>query len=82
MHQRVLARLGRIHPTGAFLGVTVLVLVAMVLPGPVGGLLLLALAAGLAWLMRHTWALHSPPARGFRLLILALLVVVGVSRLI
>ncbi|MEV4513040.1 DUF6703 family protein [Dactylosporangium sp. NPDC049525] len=81
MTQRVLTRLGRISPTSAFLGVGVLVFVALVLPGPVGGLVLLAVAAGAGWLLAQTWRLHPARARVIRLAILGLVVLLAVMKL-
>ncbi|WP_327008785.1 hypothetical protein OHA72_16945 [Dactylosporangium sp. NBC_01737] len=81
MTQRVLTRLGRISPTAAFLGVGVLVFVALVLPGALGGLILLALAAGAGWLLAQTWRAHPPRARVIRLSILALVVLLAVAKL-
>jgi hypothetical protein len=81
MTQRVLTRLGRISPTAAFLGVGVLVFVALVLPGALGGLILLALAAGAGWLLAQTWRLHQPQARAMRLVVLALVVFLAVVKL-
>jgi uncharacterized protein DUF6703 len=81
MTQRVLTRLGRISPTAAFLGVGVLVFVALVLPGVLGALILLALAAGAGWLLAQTWQTHPPRARVIRLFILALVVLLAVAKL-
>ncbi|MET7420552.1 DUF6703 family protein [Dactylosporangium sp. NPDC005555] len=81
MTQRVLTRLGRISPTAAFLGVGVIVFVALVLPGAVGGVLLLALAAGAGWLLAQTWSLHPSRARVMRVVILGLIVALAVAKL-
>ena len=81
MTQRVLARLGQVKPTVAFLAVGVLVFVALVLPGAPGALLLLALAAAAGWLLAQTWRVHQPRARAMRLLILALVVLLAVMKL-
>jgi hypothetical protein len=81
MTQRVLTRLERVKPTTAFLGVGVLVFVALVLPGPVGALLLLALVAGAGWLLAQTWQLHRPRARVMRLAVLGLVVLLAVAKL-
>ena len=81
MTQRVLTRLGRVNPTAAFLGVGALVFVALVLPGPVGAVVLLALAAGAGWLLAQTWRVHPPRAPGMRLVILGLVVLLAVAKL-
>ncbi|MFD0822835.1 hypothetical protein ACFQ0D_31945 [Micromonospora zhanjiangensis] len=70
----LLTRLARVNPTAAFLGTLVLVLVALFAPGIVGGVLLLAMAAGLAALLVATWPVQTPVTRAVRLLLLTLLV--------
>jgi hypothetical protein len=81
MTQRVLTRLGRVNPTAAFLGVAVLVFVALVLPGAVGGVVLLAVAAGAGWLLAQTWQLHRPRARVMRVVVVGLVVAMAVAKL-
>ncbi|GGM84867.1 DUF6703 family protein [Dactylosporangium sucinum] len=81
MSERVLIRLGRLNPTAVFLGVGVLVFVALVLPGIVGGALLFLLAAGVLWLLTKTWAVHPPRARVARVVILGLLVALAVFKI-
>ena len=76
-----MTRLARVSPTAAFLCVGALVFVALVLPGPVGALILLALAAGAGWLLAQTWRAHQPRARVMRLLILGLVVLLAVAKL-
>ncbi|MGB2572334.1 DUF6703 family protein [Micromonospora citrea] len=78
----VLARLARANPTSVFLATLVLVLVAFFAPGPVGGVLLLALAAGLVWLMAVTWPVQAPRTRVVRLLMLTLLIAVALAKLL
>ncbi|SCG60676.1 DUF6703 family protein [Micromonospora inositola] len=77
----LLARLARVNPTTVFLATLVLVLVALFAPGPVGGLLLLALAAGLVWLMVTTWPVQRPATRVLRLVMLTLLIAVALAKL-
>jgi hypothetical protein len=67
------ARLARINPTTAFLGALVVVLVGLFAPGVVGGAVLLALAAGMIYLMIRTWSITAPRARTIRLVMLGLL---------
>ncbi|MGN9775323.1 hypothetical protein ACTMS0_06035 [Micromonospora sp. H33] len=76
------ARLARANPTTVFLVTLVLVLVAFFTPGVVGGLLTLALAAGMAALLVTTWAVQTPPTRVIRLLVLTLLVTAGLVKLL
>ncbi|MFE9206281.1 DUF6703 family protein [Micromonospora sp. NPDC007230] len=72
----------RLNPTAVFLATLVLVLVALFAPGPVGGVLLLALAAGLVWLMSVTWPVQTPGTRVLRLLMLTLLLAVALAKLL
>jgi len=67
------ARLARINPTAAFLGALVVVLVGLFAPGVVGGVVLLALAAGMIYLMTRTWPITAPRTRTIRLVMLGLL---------
>lgn len=78
----LLARLARVNPTTVFLAALVLVLVALFAPGAVGGVLLLALAAGLVWLMSVTWAVQAPATRVIRLVVLTLLLTVALAKLL
>ncbi|WP_319462952.1 DUF6703 family protein [Micromonospora sp. RTP1Z1] len=78
----LLARLARVNPTTVFLATLALVLVALLAPGPVGGLLLLALAAGLVWLMVVTWPVQGPATRVIRLVMLTLLIAVALAKLL
>ncbi|ROT27117.1 hypothetical protein [Micromonospora sp. HM5-17] len=81
--QRVLlARLARVNPTTAFLAALVLVLVAFFAPGVVGGLLLLALAGLLGFLLAMTWTVQTPGARAVRLVILTVLVAVALLKIV
>ncbi|MFG3690856.1 DUF6703 family protein [Micromonospora sp. NPDC047740] len=72
----------RLNPTAVFLATLVLVLVALFTPGAVGGVLLLALAAGLVWLMSVTWPVQNPGTRVLRLLMLTLLLAVALAKLL
>ncbi|MFC0034073.1 DUF6703 family protein [Micromonospora chaiyaphumensis] len=78
----VLSRLARLNPTTVFLAALVLVLVGLFAPGAVGGLLLLALAGGLVWLMTVTWPVQAPATRVLRLLVLTLLITVALAKLL
>jgi len=81
MTQRVLIRLGRFNPTTVFLGVAAVVLLALVLPGIIGGALLLLLATAVGWVLAQTWMVHPGRARGARLVILALLIGLAVVKI-
>jgi hypothetical protein len=81
MERRILTRLGRMNRTTLFLIAALYVFLGFLLPGVVGAVLLLALAAGLLWLLLRTWTVHAANARAARLVVLALLVVVAVVKL-
>ncbi|TYB98340.1 hypothetical protein FXF53_17705 [Micromonospora sp. WP24] len=78
----LLGRLARVNPTAVFLITLALVLVALFAPGPVGGVLLLALAGGLVALLAKTWPVQAPQTRLIRLLMLTLLVAVALAKLL
>jgi hypothetical protein len=80
--ERVLARLSRLNQTVVFLAMAVFVFVALMLPGAAGGVLLLALAGALGWLLARTWSIQPGVTRAARLVILALLVTVATLKLI
>ena len=69
-----------VNPTVVFLVGTVIVLAALFTPGPVGGVLLLLVAAVAATLLMGTWHRLSLAGRGTRLVILALLVIMAMQR--
>jgi hypothetical protein len=69
-----------VNPTAVFLAGMVIVLVALFVPGPVGGVLLLLVAAVAAALLMGTWHRLPLVGRGARLVILALLVIMAVKR--
>ncbi|MER5458551.1 hypothetical protein ABT008_27655 [Micromonospora sp. NPDC002389] len=75
-------RLARANPTTVFLITLFLMLVAFFVPGVVGGLLTLTIAAALAALLVTTWQVQTPPTRVIRLLALTLLVTVGLVKLL
>jgi hypothetical protein len=72
--------LNRLNPTAVFLAATALVLVALFVPGPAGGGLLLVVAAAAAVLLAATWGRIHPVGRAVRLVVLALVLVLAVSR--
>ena len=69
-----------VNPTVVFLVGTVIVLVALFVPGPVGGALLLLVAAVAAVLLMGTWHRLPLVGRGARLVVLALLVIMAIKR--
>jgi multisubunit Na+/H+ antiporter MnhB subunit len=76
------ARLARINPTAAFLGALVVVLVGLFAPGVVGGVVLLALAAGMIYLMTRTWPVTSPQTRSIRVIMLGLLLLAALFKIL
>jgi hypothetical protein len=80
--QVLLARLSQVNPTTVFLAVGALVLVGLLLPGPYGGVVLLALAAALVALLTMTWSHGTTRTRAARVVILALLVTLAIVRLV
>ncbi|HZN16874.1 MAG TPA: DUF6703 family protein [Micromonosporaceae bacterium] len=76
----LLTWLSRQNRTTVFLATLALMLAGLFAPPPVGGLLLLALAAGLAALLAGAWPVTAPAARALRLAVVVLLVVAGLGR--
>jgi hypothetical protein len=74
--------MNRLNPTVVFLVGTVVVLAALFLPGSVGGVLLLLVAAVAAVMTMATWSRLPLVGRGARLVILAILVAGALKRLI
>jgi hypothetical protein len=75
-------RLARLNVTGVFLATLAFMLIALLAPGIVGGALLLALAAGLIWLMALTWQVTAPRTRAVRLVILTALVAIALFKIL
>jgi thiol:disulfide interchange protein len=74
--------LAKVPPFAAFLLVAAVFVVAVLVGGAVGALLLGVLAAGLALLLAVTWQALSSSERAGRVFILAVLVAVAVSVLL
>lgn len=74
--------LSRMSPFVAFLLVAAVFVVAILVGGGLGALLLGLLAAGIAVLLAVTWQALSPSERAGRVFILAVLVAVAVSVLL
>ncbi|MDG4827571.1 hypothetical protein O7635_37495 [Asanoa sp. WMMD1127] len=75
-------RLARVNPTKAFLGALALVLAGLFLPGIIGGLVLLLLAAGLIALIRLTWSIQAPQTRMIRLVMLTGLIGIAILKIL
>lgn len=80
--ERVLVRLSRLNRTSVFLATAGFVFLGLLLRGVAGAVLLLALAVALVWLLSRTWAVQSGRTRAVRLVILALLVGLSITKLI
>jgi hypothetical protein len=74
--------MNRLNPTVVFLVCTVVVLAALFLPGSIGGVILLLVAAVAAVLTIGAWGRLPLVGRGARLVILAILVAGALKRLI
>lgn len=78
----LLRRLARVPKSIALLGTVLLLLVAVLLPNPYSGVLLLALAAALAALLVVTWPVQPPATRALRVIVLTLLTAAALTRLL
>jgi hypothetical protein len=76
-----LARLTALHPTLVWLATLALFLGVLLLPGWAGAVLVLAVVAALAALLRRTWPVLAPGARTLRLVVLGLLVAVAITKI-
>jgi hypothetical protein len=74
-------RLARLDRTRVFLGVLVIGLVGLFLPGVWGALVLFAVVAALGALLSQTWSVTPPVLRVSRLLILAGLAVIATLKI-
>jgi hypothetical protein len=74
--------LKKLNPTNVFLITLALILLSLFTPGPLGGLLLLAVAGLSGWLLMSTWSRLDPMSRGIRLAILGLIVILAMQRFI
>ena len=71
--------LSKIPPVAAFALVLGVFLIAVLVRGVIGGVLLCVLAAGVGALLAATWRILAPSARVGRLLIFGALVAVAIS---
>jgi hypothetical protein len=76
----LLEKLARLNRTAVFFGVLAVFLGALLLPGPWGGLVLLALAAVLGAILLTTWPVQANSTRALRVAVLLLLVITGITR--
>jgi hypothetical protein len=75
-------RLARVNPTTAFLGALAVVLLGLFAPGIIGGAVLGALAAGLAYLTWQTWSVQPPALRVVRLVLLSGLIAAVLAKIV
>jgi hypothetical protein len=78
--ERLLQRLSSGGRTGVFLAALAIFLLALFLPGWLGAIVIIAIVAALAVLMRHTWVVADGRTRATRLIILAILVGLAVYK--
>jgi putative effector of murein hydrolase LrgA (UPF0299 family) len=76
----LLEKLARLNRTAVFVGALVVVLFGLFLPKPVGGLILLAVAAFLIVIMSATWRVQANSTRVLRTIVLVFLVLTGLTR--
>jgi hypothetical protein len=79
---RPLERLARLDGTKVFLATLVLALVGMFLPGRAGAAVLVAIVIGLGALLRLTWSVTPPRMRLVRLVTLAALTALAITKLL
>lgn len=78
----MLTRLARLDRTKVFLGTLALGLLGLFLPGRLGALVLGAVVVALAALLRLTWAVTPLALRAFRVVVLAGLAVIALTKLV
>lgn len=78
----LMRRLARVNPTRAFLATLVVMLAGLFLPGIVGAAVLCLLAAVLITLTVTTWPVQSARTRAVRAILLAVLVLLILSKIL
>jgi hypothetical protein len=78
----LMRRLARANPARAFLATLVIMLAGLFLPGIVGAAVLCLLAAALITLTVTTWPVQSARTRAVRLLLLAVLALLIISKVV
>ena len=78
----LLRRLVRINPTQAFLATLVVMLVGLFLPGIVGAAVLGALGVALIGLTVITWSVQPARTRAVRFILLAVLILLILSKIL
>ena len=75
-----LARLGKTNPTIVVLATAAVFLGVLLLPDAIGAALIVAIAAGLVWLLTMTWHVLPNSARALRIFVLLLLLAVALVK--
>lgn len=77
----LLNRLARTNRTAVFLGALIIALIALFLPGLLGGVVLLIVVALMLALLRLTWSVTAAGPRVLRLLILGILAGIALAKI-
>jgi hypothetical protein len=77
MPERLMQRLANGGRTGVFLAALVLILLALIVPGWGGALLVTVIVAIMAIISRRTWSVQDPRTRVTRMAILGLLLLIA-----
>ncbi|HCT77301.1 MAG TPA: hypothetical protein DGT23_12060 [Micromonosporaceae bacterium] len=77
----LLEKLARLNRTAVFIGVLVVFIGALLLPEPLSGLVLLALAVALGAILITTWPIQANSTRALRVAVLGLLVITALTRI-
>jgi hypothetical protein len=78
----LLGALSRLNRTKVFLGALLVALVGLFLPGVVGALVLLATVVVLGTLLGATWPITPPGVRVFRMVVLAGLALIAITKIL
>lgn len=77
-----LVRLAKTNPTVVVLATAAIFLGVLLLPDAVGAVLIVAIAAGLVWLLTRTWPVLPTSARVLRLLVVLLLLAIALVKIL
>jgi hypothetical protein len=73
----LLRRLSNLNPTIVVFVTLALFIGVLLLPDLIGAVLILVITAGLGWLLSRTWPVLAPTARGMRLAVIMLLLLIA-----
>nr|WP_198153820.1 DUF6703 family protein [Catenuloplanes japonicus] len=74
--------MARLNPTGVFLATLLVVLLGLLIPGPVGGVILLLLAAAVTALAVTSWRVTAASLRPVRVVMIALVIAAALWKLL